>query len=204
MNRLRQLREQNHLSLSKLGEKLGMSAAVLGNYERGDREPKVDIWKKIANFFDVDTAYLMGLTDSPRSEQNTIDKKTFLAHWDLGFNSYYRESIEEFIELSKSNDTLKRLMMNINIISKKAKKEEIESFLLLLDSISKFYSATGKKQKYTPFKESEKTKEPDYEKPNEVIMSMIQEIIKQSNDVRSASEKMIGLLQENKINSLYE
>lgn len=63
MNRLRELREQQGLSLRELGLKVNMNASVLGNYERGDRQPKTEVWDELANFFDVPTPYIMGLTD---------------------------------------------------------------------------------------------------------------------------------------------
>lgn len=63
MNRLRELREQEGLSLRELGLKVNMNASVLGNYERGDRQPKTEVWDELANFFDVPTPYIMGLTD---------------------------------------------------------------------------------------------------------------------------------------------
>lgn len=62
MNRLRELREEKGFSLKKLGEEVDMSASVLGNYERGDRNPKVDIWEKLATYFDVSTSYIMGIS----------------------------------------------------------------------------------------------------------------------------------------------
>ncbi|WP_407967059.1 helix-turn-helix domain-containing protein [Enterococcus faecium] len=63
MNRLRELREEKGYSLKALGEKVGMSASVLGNYERGDRSPKIDVWEKLANFFNVSIPYILGLSD---------------------------------------------------------------------------------------------------------------------------------------------
>ncbi|MGM0338694.1 helix-turn-helix domain-containing protein [Enterococcus sp. AZ007] len=64
MNRLRELREKKGFSLKELGEELGMSAAVLGNYERGNREPKLETWSKLAEYFKVSVGYVSGITDS--------------------------------------------------------------------------------------------------------------------------------------------
>lgn len=72
-NRLRELREEKKLSLRELSELVGMSAAVLGNYERGDRQPKIEAWQKLADFFDVSTSYIMGISDE-RNELNDLLK----------------------------------------------------------------------------------------------------------------------------------
>ncbi|EPI25480.1 MULTISPECIES: helix-turn-helix domain-containing protein [Enterococcus] len=74
MNRLRQLREEKGYSLRELGLKVGMSASVLGNYEREDRQPKLDVWEKLADFFDVSTSYIMGISDE-RNEVNELLKR---------------------------------------------------------------------------------------------------------------------------------
>ena len=62
MNKLRELREEKGYSLRELGQLLNMNASVLGNYERGDRQPKIEVWEKIAEFFGVTPAYIMGLS----------------------------------------------------------------------------------------------------------------------------------------------
>lgn len=60
MNKLRELREEKGYSLRELGNLLDMNASVLGNYERGDRQPKIEVWEKLAEFFEVTPAYIMG------------------------------------------------------------------------------------------------------------------------------------------------
>lgn len=78
MNRLRQLREEKGYSLRELGLKLNMNASVLGNYERGDRQPRIDVWEKLADFFEVTPAYMMGLS----SKKNDDDLTLSLVHDD--------------------------------------------------------------------------------------------------------------------------
>lgn len=67
MNRLRELRVKKGLTLAQTSKQLENSQQLqltpdsLSKYERGDREPKLDTWKKLANFFDVSVGYLQGL-----------------------------------------------------------------------------------------------------------------------------------------------
>ena len=62
-NRLKELRMENNLTLRELGKQLMMKNSTLSQYEMERREPKIEIWKKIADFFHVPTEYLMGLTN---------------------------------------------------------------------------------------------------------------------------------------------
>lgn len=64
MNRLKELRERENLSLEELSTKVNIPKTSLSNYERAQREPKIEIWEKIADFFNVPVPYLMGMTDS--------------------------------------------------------------------------------------------------------------------------------------------
>lgn len=66
-NRIRELREKEKLTLSGLSERLkekgfSISSDAISKYERGDREPKLATWQKLADFFNVDIGYLQGVT----------------------------------------------------------------------------------------------------------------------------------------------
>ena len=61
--RLHTLRTEKKITLRELANALNMSYSALGNYERGVREPSIDIIKKIADFFDVSVEYILGLSD---------------------------------------------------------------------------------------------------------------------------------------------
>ena len=46
--KLRTIRKNNKLTLKQLGELVGLSEQAIGQYERGDRNPSIDILNKIA------------------------------------------------------------------------------------------------------------------------------------------------------------
>ena len=59
-NRLKQLREERHLSQEKLASKVGLTGSSIVFFETGKREPKPETWQKLADFFDVSVPYLKG------------------------------------------------------------------------------------------------------------------------------------------------
>lgn len=67
MNRLKELRQENNLTLKELGQKVGMANNTLSQYETGKREPKLETWQALANFFDVTVPYLQGIDDKPNT-----------------------------------------------------------------------------------------------------------------------------------------
>jgi transcriptional regulator with XRE-family HTH domain len=58
--RLRSLRERRGLSQGEAAKKMGIVRTTYSNYEAGNREPDNDTLKKIAEFFEVSTDYLLG------------------------------------------------------------------------------------------------------------------------------------------------
>lgn len=62
-NRLKELRHEKNLSQTDIAKALGVTRQAISLYEKGDREPKIDTWQKLADFFKVPTEYLMGITN---------------------------------------------------------------------------------------------------------------------------------------------
>lgn len=62
-NRLKELRKENRLTQKELAQQLGCSQQAITWYETEKRQPRIETWQKIADFFHVPTEYLMGLTN---------------------------------------------------------------------------------------------------------------------------------------------
>lgn len=62
-NRLKALRKQKRLTLDDIQKATGIKRGTYNNYENGKTEPKLETWNKLADFFEVPTSYLMGLSD---------------------------------------------------------------------------------------------------------------------------------------------
>ena len=63
MNLLKELRQKNNLTLKELGQKIGMANNTLSQYETGKREPKLETWQALADFFNVSVPYLQGIDE---------------------------------------------------------------------------------------------------------------------------------------------
>ena len=61
--KLRDLRKQKGISQREIAVHLNISIMAYSYYERGQREPSIDMLKNICLFFDVSADYLIGLTD---------------------------------------------------------------------------------------------------------------------------------------------
>ncbi|WP_273716255.1 helix-turn-helix domain-containing protein [Leuconostoc mesenteroides] len=72
MNRLKELREKQKISLAKLSKILkddysqNASPQTLMRYEKEENQPRTDIFESLANYFDVDPEYLVGWSDIKR------------------------------------------------------------------------------------------------------------------------------------------
>ena len=68
-DKLKQLRLEKGVTQADIAKAIGVSPATIGNYEQGSREPKNnDIWKKLADYFDISVDELM-------DKQSTNSKK---------------------------------------------------------------------------------------------------------------------------------
>lgn len=104
-NKLRKIRENKGLLQKEVADALKISASTIGMYEQNRREPDNDTLKKIANYFEVSTDYL--LDNSPiKSEEEEIEILRQL----LIKNKYMkpnedltREELNNLIKLAKNN-----------------------------------------------------------------------------------------------------
>lgn len=61
--RIKELRTENGLSQEKLAKCLNVTRVAVSKWETGDRQPNIDMLKKIADYFEVSTDFLLGRTD---------------------------------------------------------------------------------------------------------------------------------------------
>lgn len=63
-NRLKELRNEKGLTLDEIAELTGIKRGTFSNYENGITEPKLEVWQKLASFFEVPVPYLTGISTS--------------------------------------------------------------------------------------------------------------------------------------------
>ena len=114
---LKSLRKSFGLTQHELANKLDVSRSTIGMYENGSREPDYETLETIADFFNVDTDYLLG-----RTTKTTV----------LPEHYYLDEDAREAAEFLHKNPDYKVLFD----ASRKVKKEDIEFVKQMLDRFS--------------------------------------------------------------------
>lgn len=77
-NNIKIARESKGISQKSLADYLKVSQQSVSLYENGGREPKLDTWKKIADFLDVSVPYLQGI------ERDTTTINAYIeTYWDM-------------------------------------------------------------------------------------------------------------------------
>jgi transcriptional regulator with XRE-family HTH domain len=63
--RLQVLRKIRDLNQEKVADELSISIGTLSGYERGYRKPDAEMLKKLADYYDTSTDYILGRTNNP-------------------------------------------------------------------------------------------------------------------------------------------
>ncbi len=63
MKRIKQLREEKHLSQQRLSLDLNVSQATISKYELGQTDPDIQMIVDLANYFRVSADYLLEISD---------------------------------------------------------------------------------------------------------------------------------------------
>jgi len=107
--RLRDLRQGRRLSQKKLANATGVSRAAISLYEIGRREPELATVRKLADFFNVSTDYLLGRSDIGNPEQTSPIR--IALHRSDGYDKPLPpeavKSIEEFVEFLRRKYAVK-------------------------------------------------------------------------------------------------
>lgn len=69
-NRIKEVRLAQHKTQKDLAKLLGVSEQAIAYYEKAQREPSLKSWIKLADYLDVSTPYLQGISKNSRNEIN--------------------------------------------------------------------------------------------------------------------------------------
>lgn len=137
MNRLKEMRKENNITLVDLSAKLGIPRSTLNRYENGESEPKQETWEKLADYFNVSVGYLMGVSNQKVSEEKALE---------IAKETYYRllnspEEIDErefkalkYFENRNLENLLKEIMakyFSIPVVLKNKKYSNLEDLTWL-------------------------------------------------------------------------
>ena len=106
-SRIKQLRENRGLLQEILAPELGISQQMLSKYERDVLCIKVDVLKRKAEYFNVTTDYLLGVSEVKRDLQGQMKvNKTLDTYYDLieiykGLDEYDQEMVWSIMQTVK-------------------------------------------------------------------------------------------------------
>ena len=121
------LRENKKLTQEELANKLGISRAALSHYEKCRREPDYATLKKIADYFEVTTDYLLGRsnvsTPADTIAQALSDDKELSIFW---AELRQREDLQLLFKQTKdlSPATIKRIIKYIKMVEDEEAAED--------------------------------------------------------------------------------
>lgn len=114
-SRIKQLRENRGLIQEILASELGITQQMFSKYERDVLCIKVDVLKRIAEYFNVTTDYLLGVSEVKRDLQGQMKvNKTLDTYYDLieiykGLDEYDQEMVWSIMQtVKKTGEKRKR------------------------------------------------------------------------------------------------
>lgn len=99
MNRFRQVRKSKGLTLKQVAQSVGISENLIGKYERGERNPKIETSIKLADYYSVPIEYLVEFPN---------ELEQLLVGHDKGYTDGYEDGIKKGTELGR-----KQILMEI-------------------------------------------------------------------------------------------
>lgn len=111
MNRFRQVRKSKGLTIKEVAEDTGILADLIGKYERGERNPKIETLIKLADYYSVPIEYLVEVPNELEQLLVGHDKGYTDGHNDgygEGYSDGYEDGIRKGIELGR-----KQILMEI-------------------------------------------------------------------------------------------
>lgn len=91
MNRIKELRKQKGVTMDGLAEYMGVSQGTIVHWENGSSQVKQDKSQKLADYFNVSEAYLLGYSDNDNKKldwDSVVDYLSELSDFD------YKKMIE--------------------------------------------------------------------------------------------------------------
>lgn len=121
--RLKELRLYNGISQQEIADYLGVNKQTISGYERGVRRPagenSREIYDKIADYFNVDVSYLMGLSDvsikidREPTKSNGLPADVYAEY--IALNRHSKEKVHDFIRKEYNYQRIIRLKKISNI-----------------------------------------------------------------------------------------
>ena len=138
MNRLRQTRKLKGITLNEVAEDIGITKQALSYYETEKREPKKETWIKLADYYNVPVAHLMGLPDELVQHINKTQAMNFeelheaVIQWANDRNMIKQDRLTGLAQLAKVTEELGELSAGINKNDEDKTKDSLGDILVTL------------------------------------------------------------------------
>ncbi|MFV9733580.1 helix-turn-helix domain-containing protein [Ligilactobacillus salivarius] len=138
MNRLRQVRKQKEITIKEVAEDTGISENLIGKYEREERELRRETWIKLADYYCVPVAYLMGLPDGLVQHINKTQAMTFeelheaVIQWANDRNMIRSDRLTGLAQLAKVTEELGEISAGINKNDEDKAKDSLGDIMVTL------------------------------------------------------------------------
>ena len=141
MNRLRQVRKSKGLTIKEVADEMGFQETRLHRYETEKSEPKKETWIKLADYYDVPVAYLMGLPEGLIRYIDRLGNMTFeslqdeIIQWGYARNIVSSKNTPK--QFMKVTEELGELAEGINKDNQEQIKDSLGDILVTLIILSK-------------------------------------------------------------------
>ena len=138
MNRLRQVRKQKEITIKEVAEDTGISENLIGKYEPEEREPRRETLIKLADYYCVPVAYLMGLPDGLVQHINKTQAMTFeelheaVIQWANDRNMIRSDRLTGLAQLAKVTEELGEISAGINKNDEDKAKDSLGDIMVTL------------------------------------------------------------------------
>ena len=138
MNKLREARKIKGLTIKEVADEIGIAENTLQQYETEKREPKKETWIKLADYYCVPVAYLMGLPDGLVQHINKTQAMTFeelheaIIQWANDRNMIKQDKLTALSQLAKVTEEHGELSAGINKKDEKEIKDSLGDSLVTL------------------------------------------------------------------------
>lgn len=141
MNRLRILRKNRRLTIKEVAYTVGIAENTLHQYETEKREPRRETWIKLADYYCVPVAYLMGLPEGLIKYIDCLGNMTFENLHDAVIRWGYERNIvspkNTHKQFMKVTEELGELAEGINKDNQGQIKDSLGDILVTLIILSK-------------------------------------------------------------------
>ena len=138
MNKLREARKIKGLTLKEVAEDVGIADNTLQQYETEKREPKKETWIKLADYYNVPVAYLMGLPDGLVQHINKTQAMTFeelheaVIQWANDRNMINSDRLSVLAQFAKVSEEHGELSAGINKNDEDKTKDSLGDIMVTL------------------------------------------------------------------------